>query len=96
VTVSRVFLAFPWLLQSSLALKVTGLPCLVDRLRQAGRDNVSLLSELNEEAIVDAYDESEPAVGFYTLIEEHLAASSRKNAVQPSHFPSVHTRPNMR
>jgi hypothetical protein len=31
------------------------------------------LDELIEEAIVDAYNESEQAVGFYTMLEEHLA-----------------------
>jgi uncharacterized protein YfaS (alpha-2-macroglobulin family) len=31
------------------------------------------LDELIEEAIVDAYDESEQTSGFYTMLEEHLA-----------------------
>jgi hypothetical protein len=31
------------------------------------------LDKMIEEAIVDAYDESEQTVGFYTLLEEHLA-----------------------
>jgi len=31
------------------------------------------LKELIEEAVVDAYTEEEQAVGFFTMIEEHLA-----------------------
>lgn len=31
------------------------------------------LDQLIEEAIVDAYNESEQAVGFFTMIDEHLA-----------------------
>lgn len=31
------------------------------------------LDQLIEEATVDAYNESEQAVGFFTMIEEHLA-----------------------
>ena len=31
------------------------------------------LAELIEQATVDAYDESEQATGFYTMLEEHLA-----------------------
>lgn len=32
----------------------------------------STLDELIEQATVDAYDESEQATGFYTMLEEHL------------------------
>jgi hypothetical protein len=35
--------------------------------------NIQRLRELVEEAIVDAYDESEHRTGFFTMIEEHLA-----------------------
>jgi hypothetical protein len=35
--------------------------------------SMAKLDELIEEAIVDAYDESEQTSGFYTMLEEHLA-----------------------
>jgi hypothetical protein len=35
--------------------------------------STATLDELIEEAIVDAYDESEQTSGFYSMIEEHLA-----------------------
>jgi hypothetical protein len=41
--------------------------------RRSGRLSTSDLDRLVEEAIVDAYGESEQAVGFYTMLEEHLA-----------------------
>jgi hypothetical protein len=47
-------------------------------LKTAGETNLPSLSkarlkELTEEALVDAYTEEEQAVGFLTMIEEHLA-----------------------
>lgn len=42
------------------------------RGRAKGPSNTKL-GEMIEEAIVDAYDESEQTVGFYTMLEEHLA-----------------------
>lgn len=42
------------------------------RLSPGPRVSKKLLQEMVEEAIVDAYGESEQAVGFFTLIEENL------------------------
>jgi hypothetical protein len=43
--------------------------------RKAGRTSPgrARLKEMIEEATVDAYGESEQVVGFYTMIDEHLA-----------------------
>lgn len=41
--------------------------------RRGGSPSDAKLDKMIEEAIVDAYDESEQTVGFYTLLEEHLA-----------------------
>jgi len=48
------------------------------KLKTARETNLPSLSkarlkELIEEAVVDAYTEEEQAVGFFTMIEEHLA-----------------------
>ena len=43
------------------------------RRRRPNRPRKMRLDRLIEEAIVDAYGESEQAVGLYTMIEEHLA-----------------------
>ena len=43
------------------------------RRRRPNRPRKTRLDRLIEEAIVDAYGESEQAVGLYTMIEEHLA-----------------------
>lgn len=41
--------------------------------RTANRANAARLDRLIEEATVDAYNESEQAVGLFTMMEEHLA-----------------------
>jgi len=41
--------------------------------RQRTQPTKRKIEQLIEEAIVDAYDESEQRVGFLTLLEEHLA-----------------------
>jgi hypothetical protein len=41
--------------------------------RRSGRLSTSDLDRLIEEAIVDAYGESEQTVGFFTMLEDHLA-----------------------
>lgn len=38
-----------------------------------GKLNKRKLDALVEEAIIDAYGESEQRIGFYTMLEEHLA-----------------------
>jgi hypothetical protein len=43
------------------------------RRRKLNRPRKTRLDRLIEEAIVDAYGESEQAVGLYTMIEKHLA-----------------------
>src|SRR5512137_915201 len=45
--------------------------------RRRKRSSNAKLDELIEEAIVDAYTESEQMVGFYTMIEENLAVPFR-------------------
>ena len=40
---------------------------------RSGRLSTSDLDRLIEEAILDAYGESEQTVGFYTMLEDHLA-----------------------
>lgn len=41
--------------------------------RRGGSPSDAKLDKMIEEAIVDAYGESEQTVGFYTMLEEHLA-----------------------
>jgi len=41
--------------------------------RRRGSPSNAKLDEMIEEAIVDAYDESEQTVGFYTMLEDNLA-----------------------
>jgi hypothetical protein len=41
--------------------------------RRRGSPSNAKLDEMIEEAIVDAYGESEQTVGFYTMLEEHVA-----------------------
>jgi len=43
-----------------------------NRKARATRVSAARLDALIEEATVDAYDESEQATGFYTMLEEHL------------------------
>lgn len=43
------------------------------RKRRLNTLSAAKLDELIEEAIVDAYDESEQTSGFYSMLEEHLA-----------------------
>jgi hypothetical protein len=43
-----------------------------NRKARATRVSAAKLDALIEEAIVDAYDQSEQAMGFYTMLEEHL------------------------
>jgi hypothetical protein len=45
--------------------------------RRSKRPSDATLDQLIEEAIVDAYGESEQTVGFYTMIEESLAVPLR-------------------
>jgi hypothetical protein len=50
------------------------------RKRKASQDKIvspRQLDKLIEEAIVDAYNEDEQAVGFLTMVEEHLALPFR-------------------
>lgn len=41
--------------------------------RRRGSPSDARLDEMIDEAIVDAYGELEQTVGFYTMLEEHLA-----------------------
>jgi hypothetical protein len=43
------------------------------RRRRSGSPSNAKLDEMIEEAIVDAYGESEQTVGFYTMLEDNLA-----------------------
>jgi hypothetical protein len=43
-----------------------------NRKARAKKFSAAKLDALIEEAIVDAYDESEQAMGFYTMLDEHL------------------------
>jgi hypothetical protein len=42
-------------------------------MRKTRKNTTKYLDQLIEEATTDAYNESEQAVGFFTVIEEHLA-----------------------
>jgi Calcium binding len=43
-----------------------------NRKTRTTKVSAAKLDALIEEAIVDAYDESEQTMGFYTMLEEHL------------------------
>ena len=42
------------------------------RHAQSKRPSVAMLDEMIDEAIVDAYGESEQTIGFYTMLEDNL------------------------
>lgn len=50
--------------------------------RRSGRLSTSDLDRLIEEAIVDAYGESEQTVGFFTMLEDHLAVPFPTNVLE--------------
>jgi hypothetical protein len=51
------------------------------RKRRSGRLSTADLDRLVEEAIVDAYGESEQTVGFFTMLEDHLAVPFATNVL---------------
>jgi hypothetical protein len=49
---------------------------------RSGRMSTSDLDRLIEEAILDAYGESEQTVGFFTMLEDHLAVPFATNVLE--------------
>jgi hypothetical protein len=49
---------------------------------RSGRLSSSDLERLIEEAIVDAYGESEQTVGFFTMLDDHLAVPFATNVLE--------------
>lgn len=52
-----------------------------DKKRRSRAWSTADLDSLIEEAIVDAYGESEQTVGFYTMLEDHLAVPFATNVL---------------